>query len=307
MLGIAYAASVGGMGTLIGTPPNIALAGTVEKISQGREEIGFLSWMAVGLPLVAVFLPLIWLYLVRIAAPLPRGGARVDVREELAALGPMSRGEKLALLAFLLVAAGWILRGPVLVKLLPGLTDAGVAMTVALLLFVLPVDWKRGEFLMDWEQSKKVPWGILLLFGGGFALASAMDASGLSAWLSGKLVGLKEWPTVLVVLTTCAFMAALTELTSNTATTYTLLPVLAATSKAMGIHPMTLMVPATLAASCAFMLPVATPPNAIVFASGRVRMGQMFRAGIWVNLMGVLLTTLIACTLGEAVFGGNPP
>jgi sodium-dependent dicarboxylate transporter 2/3/5 len=182
------------------------------------------------------------------------------------------------------------------------LTDTNIAMAAGLLLFVIPVDWKKREFAMDWKQATRLPWGVLLLFGGGFAIAAGMDHSGLSVWLSGKLSVFSGLPTVVVILVVCAFMAFLTELTSNTAAVTTMLPVLAATSTAMGVHPLTLMVPATIAASCAFMLPVATPPNAIVFSSGKVSLPKMFRTGIWMNLIGILLTTLFVCTLGRFVF-----
>jgi sodium-dependent dicarboxylate transporter 2/3/5 len=297
MLGIAYSASVGGMGTLIGTPPNIVLAGQV------KDGIGFVQWMQLGLPMVAVFVPIIWFYLVRLAAPLPRHSQPVDLKDEIAKLGRMSLGEWIALVVFLLTALCWILRRPVIAKILPMVTDASIAMTFAVLLFVIPVSWKQKEFAMDWEQMKRLPWGVLLLFGGGFAIASGMDESGLSAWLSGKLSVFEGLPTFLLVLIICTFMALLTELTSNTAAVTTMLPVLAATAKGMGINPLVLMVPATIASSCAFMLPVATPPNAIVFSSGKVSLKKMFKTGIWMNLIGILLTTLVVCTLGRAILG----
>jgi len=295
MLGIAYSASVGGIGTLIGTPPNIVLSGQVD--------IGFGQWMWVGVPLVVVFLPLIWFYLVRIASPVPKGGGALDLKEEIDALGPMSRGEWIVLSVFTLTALGWILRRPVLALVFPEIADATIAMTGALLLFVIPVDWGKKQFAMDFKQALKLPWGILLLFGGGFALADAMEASGLSGWLGAQLTVLSGLPVWLVVLAVCAFMAALTELTSNTATTITMLPILAATSRAMGIEPLQLMIPATVAASCAFMLPVATPPNAIVYASGRVKLSKMFSTGIWMNLMGILLVTVLCTILVPRVFG----
>jgi sodium-dependent dicarboxylate transporter 2/3/5 len=295
MLGIAYAASVGGIGTLIGTPPNIVLAGQVD--------IGFAEWMQVGVPLVVVFLPLIWLYLVRIASPVPRGGITLDLKKQIESLGPMSRGEWIVLCVFLLTALLWILRRPLLSLVFPQIADATIAMAGGLVLFVIPVDFSKKEFAMDFRSALKLPWGVLLLFGGGFALADAMEASGLSGWLGAQLTVLADLPTPLVVVLVCAFMAALTELTSNTATTITMLPVLAATSRAMGVEPLLLMIPATMAASCAFMLPVATPPNAIVYASGRVKLSKMFTTGIWMNLMGILLVTLLCCTLGRWVFG----
>jgi sodium-dependent dicarboxylate transporter 2/3/5 len=295
MLGIAYASSVGGIGTLIGTPPNIVLSGQVD--------IGFAEWMQAGVPLVVVFVPLIWFYLVRIASPVPKGGGSLDLKQEIEALGPMNRGEWIVLLVFALTALGWILRRPVLSQVFPQIADATIAMTGALLLFVIPVDWGKKQFAMDFKQALKLPWGILLLFGGGFALADAMESSGLSGWLGAQLTVLSGLPVWLVILVVCAFMAALTELTSNTATTITMLPILAATSKGMGIEPLQLMIPATMAASCAFMLPVATPPNAIVYASGRVKLSKMFTTGIWMNLMGILLVTLLCCTLVPWLFG----
>lgn len=295
MLGIAYSASVGGIGTLIGTPPNIVLSGQVD--------IGFGQWMWVGVPLVVVFLPLIWIYLVRIASPVPRGGGTLDLKEEIESLGPMSRGEWTVLGVFLLTAMAWILRRPLLSLVFPEIADATIAMAGALLLFVIPVDWGKKEFAMDFRQALKLPWGILLLFGGGFALADAMESSGLSRYLGDQLTVLAGLPVPLVVFVVCAFMAALTELTSNTATTITMLPILAATSRAMGIEPLQLMIPATMAASCAFMLPVATPPNAIVYASGRVKLSKMFTTGIWMNIMGILLVTLLGSVLVPRVFG----
>ena len=294
MLGIAYAASVGGIGTLIGTPPNIVLSGQVD--------IGFAQWMQAGVPLVVVFVPLIWFYLVRIASPVPGGGGALDLKQEIESLGPMNRGEWIVLCVFALTALGWILRRPVLSLVIPQIADATIAMTGALLLFVIPVDWGKKQFAMDFKQALKLPWGILLLFGGGFALADAMESSGLSGWLGAQLGVLSGLPVWLVVLVICAFMAALTELTSNTATTITMLPILAATSKGMGIEPLQLMIPATMAASCAFMLPVATPPNAIVYASGRVKLAKMFTTGIWMNIMGILLVTLLCCTLVPWLF-----
>jgi sodium-dependent dicarboxylate transporter 2/3/5 len=253
-------------------------------------------------PLVVVFLPLIWLYLVRIATPVPKGGGSLDLKEEIESLGPMNRGEWIVLSVFALTALCWILRRPVLSLVFPQIADATIAMAGALILFVIPVDWQKKEFAMDFRTVLKLPWGILLLFGGGFAVADAMESSGLSGWLGAQLTVLSALPVPLVVLVICAFMAALTELTSNTATTITMLPILAATSKGMGIEPLQLMIPATMAASCAFMLPVATPPNAIVYASGRVKLSKMFTTGIWMNLMGIILVTILAGTLVNWVF-----
>ncbi|NOZ87547.1 MAG: SLC13/DASS family transporter [Deltaproteobacteria bacterium] len=302
LLGVAYAASVGGIGTLVGTPPNIVLAGTVKKLLPGTPEIGFAQWMKIGVPLVIVFLPLMWLVLTRVIVKLPADREKVDLSAELGSLGPMSRGEWSVLVVFGLVALGWILRKPVLSKLAPGISDAGLAMAGALVLFIIPADKQFKEFILDWKQASHLPWGVLILFGGGFALAAAMHQSGLSAWLGNKLSVLKGMPLPLTVFIVAAFMAALTELTSNTATTMTMLPILAAVALGTGKNPLLLMVPATMAASCAFMLPVATPPNAIVFGSGKIRLAEMFKIGLWMEIMGVILITLLVTVAGNVVF-----
>jgi solute carrier family 13 (sodium-dependent dicarboxylate transporter), member 2/3/5 len=304
LLGIAYAASVGGIGTLIGTPPNIVLAGQVRKLVSGGAEIGFGQWMLLALPLVVVMLPIVWLVLVRLASPVSKEKVSIDVRGELAELGPMSRGEKIVLAVFVLTALAWIVRRPLISKVLPLATDTTIAIAAAVLLFAIPVDLKKREFALDWKQTKRLPWGVLLLFGGGFALAAGMESSGLTAWISNQLLVLRGLPEFVVVFLTCLLMAGLTELTSNTATTITMLPVLAAAAKAMGINAMTLMIPATMAASCAFMLPVATPPNAIVFGSGRIKLAKMFKTGLWLEGIGAVLITLLVCSLGKFVFPG---
>jgi sodium-dependent dicarboxylate transporter 2/3/5 len=310
LLGIAYAASIGGMGTPIGTPPNVLLLSYM-KSHLGRE-VSFVRWMSVALPLVAVFLPLAWLLLTRVLYPIRlariEGGRRL-VREALAELGPMVRGERIVLAVFLLAAGLWITR-PLLTGLevggiapLAGLSDAGVAMLAAMLLFVAPAERAPRRFVLDWETAMKLPWGILVLFGGGLSLAAAIQANGVGELLAAQVAGLAGTPPLWVVLAVVTLIVFLTELTSNTATTATLIPVLAALAPGLGLDPLLLIVPAALAASCAFMLPVATPPNAIVFGSGLVRIPDMSRAGFWLNWVGIALITLLAQTLVLPVLG----
>jgi sodium-dependent dicarboxylate transporter 2/3/5 len=306
VLGIAYACSIGGTATLVGTPPNLVLAAYVSE--HYDMEIGMVSWLGIGLPLVAVLLPLTWLYLTRIAFSLPAvrlSHGRAVLANELARLGPMSTGERVTAVVFGLTAAGWLLR-PQLVAWtgLDGLTDAGVAMFGALLLFVLPagprpaVDEPRPRAL-DWETAKAVPWQILILFGGGLSLASAIAANGVDGYIGGGLEGLAGLPVWVLTLSVAGLVILLTEITSNTAVTTTLMPVLAATAAATGAPPGILLTAAALAASCAFMLPVATPPNAIVFASGQVSIAQMARAGLGLNLLAVLVVTAVVMVGGR--------
>ena len=310
LLGIAYAASIGGIGTIIGTPPNVFLASYIQ--SSLGQEISFVRWMGVGLPLVAVFLPIAWLMLTRVLYPL-RGerieGSREVTERAYLELGAMSRGERVVLSVFLLAAVSWITR-PLLVRVqigdmqpLAGLSDPVIAMVAALVLFVVPVDVKRRIFVMNWETALKIPWGILLLFGGGLSLAAAIRANGVGEYIGHQLAILSGIPTLLLVMAVIALVIFLTELTSNTATTATFIPILAALAPVFDLHPFMLIVPSAIAASCAFMLPVATPPNAIVFGSGHVTIHQMIRAGFWLNLAGVVLITVLAYTVMMRMLG----
>jgi sodium-dependent dicarboxylate transporter 2/3/5 len=300
LLGIAYGASIGGIGTLIGTPPNLFLASFVQ--SQLGHEISFVGWMAIGLPLVAVFLPVVWWGLTRWLYPVSgrvTAGSGTYTREALAALGPMRTGEWVTLAVFATTACTWILR-PVLNDLeiaglrpLAGLTDAGVAVIAALSLFVIPVDRKERVFAMDWETAVQLPWGVLILFGGGLSLAAAIQANGVGAHIGNQVGALASWPPLLLMAGVTALVIFLTELTSNTATTATFVPILAGLAPGLDLSPYVLIVPATIAASCAFMLPVATPPNAIVFGSGTLTVPEMSRAGLWFNLVGIVLITAV--------------
>jgi sodium-dependent dicarboxylate transporter 2/3/5 len=295
VLGVAYACSIGGTGTLVGTPPNLVLAAFVKD--RYGADISMLGWLAIGLPLVAVLLPLTWWYLTRVAfrvpaAPFPFGRAVLDA--ELARLGPMSRGERVMLVVFVLTALAWLLR-PRLIEWtgLAGITDAGIAMLGASSLFVIPVDPGARRFAMDWETARQVPWEILILFGGGLSLAAAVGANGVDAFVASGFAGLQGFPSWVLVLAVASVIVFLTEITSNTAVTTTLMPVLAATALATDSPPGMLLTGAALAASCAFMLPVATPPNAIVFSSGYVTIPQMARAGLGLNLMAIAVVTAV--------------
>jgi sodium-dependent dicarboxylate transporter 2/3/5 len=310
LLGIAYAASIGGIGTLIGTPPNLFLASFIKD--QLGTEISFVRWMGVGLPLVVVFVPIVWFLMTRVLYPVRlesiEGGAALT-RDAYDRLGPMNRGEWATLTVFSLTAAGWITR-PLLVNLslggmrpFAGLSDAGIAMIAAVALFVIPVDIGSRVFVMNWETALRLPWGILILFGGGLSLAAAINANGVAELLGNQVGALAGVPSVLLVLCVVTLMIFLTEITSNTATTATMVPILSALAPGLGVHAYTLIVPAAIAASCAFMLPVATPPNAIVFGSGHVTIPQMCRAGFSLNLIGIILITALTYAVALPLLG----
>lgn len=305
MIGIAYGATVGGMGTLIGTAPNAVLAGFMAE-TYGFD-VSFASWMMVGVPMVVLLLPLLWWILVRIAFPLRMGsvpGQAEVIAEELRALGPMSRGERIVAAVVGVTATLWVFR-PLIDNALPGiaLNDTSIAIFGGLLLFVIPVDLKRGVFALDGDWARELPWGVVLLFGGGLALAAGIKGSGLAIWIGGATSTLAGLPTLAVLFTVIAIIILLTELTSNTATTATFLPVVAGVAVGIGENPLLFVFPAVMAANCAFMMPVATPPNAVIFASGLVDIGQFIRAGIYGNLAGAALTTLAAYTVVRWVFG----
>ncbi|MBT5472035.1 MAG: SLC13/DASS family transporter [Nitrospina sp.] len=327
MLGLAYSASIGGVGTPIGTPPNIVFAGFYKKLFPENPEISFFKWMTMALPIVLVFIPITWVYLCRFVSPFPmsqiEGGESGIIQQELDEMGSMSRAEKIVAAVFCFTAFLWIFRQPIVVGdfILPGwsnlfenpkyLHDSTVAMAMGLLLLVMPVNGVKGLtlnektewFALDWKTvQSKTPWGILILFGGGFALAAGFGVSGLDKWIGSKLTGVSDWPLWLTVLVICLAVTFLTELTSNTATTTMILPILGMAAVAATIHPLFFMVPATLAASFAFMLPVATPPNAIVFGSGWVSIPKMSRAGLILNLIGAGIVTTAVLVLVKVLF-----
>ncbi|MEI4272226.1 DASS family sodium-coupled anion symporter [Klenkia sp. LSe6-5] len=312
MLGIAYAASIGSLATIIGTPPNLILAGFVEQ--QYGIELGFGAWMLLGLPLSLVFLVAAWLVLTRVVFPTRLAeipGGRKVIQDELDALGPMTRAEWTVLGIFVSTALLWVLRQPLtgwtaLTDVLPfvaQLSDPVIAIAGALALFLVPVEGRRGVSALDWASAAQLPWGVLLLFGGGLSLATAVQSSGLDEFIGSQVSGLGALPVVLLVVVTAVVVLLLTEVTSNTATAAAFLPVLGGVALGLEIAPLALLVPAALAATCAFMLPVATPPNAIVFGSGYVSIGQMVRAGAALNVIGIVLITVAVYALGGLALG----
>ena len=302
MLGIAYAATIGSFGTIIASPPNALLVGYLSE-TYGIE-IGFGQWMAVGLPLSVVFLLLAWFLLTRVVFridPAPLCEEDSVVRAELDRLGPMGRPQRRVVAVFVLAAASWI--GLPLVWPGTPVTDEVVAVVVAILLFLLPCGDDCGGRLLDWSDTRELPWGILLLFGGGLALASQITGSGLAEWIGERARGLDGLPTVLVVAAVCVLTVAMTEFMSNTATAATLVPIMSTVGVALGFGPLLLAVPVALAAGCTFMMPAATPPNAIAYSSGYVRVPDMLRAGAPLSLSAVLLVTITVTTLGVWVLG----
>ncbi len=306
MLGIAYAASIGGSATLIGTPPNAVLAGAASEML--GVQIGFVQWMGVGLPVVAVMLPCTWLLLTRVLYRPGNlsGDAEAIIENERRGLGPMSGGERVTAAVFALTAMAWVLRSektfgsvtlPGLQSLTPLISDSTIAMAGAMLLFILPVSWSRGQFALDWATARKIPWGVLVLFGGGLSLARAMDQSGLATWIGGSVGALEAVPVIVLIAFTALLVIFLTELTSNTATSTMAMPIMVGAAVGLGIEPLLLMAAAGLAAAMAFMLPVATPPNAIVFASGYITIPQMAKAGLFLNILGVIVISLLGSVL----------
>ena len=305
LLGLAYAATLGGLGTLIGTPPNALLAGYLASTHDIR--IPFGTFMLIAVPIVIVSLPITWLLLTRVLFPLrgvelPLG--REMIAAERAALGPMSRGEIAVAVVAILTAAAWVTQ-PLLVRIAPGITDANISIAGALLLLVVPLD-RDGRRVIDWRAAERIPWGVLVLFGGGLSLAAAIQESGLAAWIGNSVGALRDVHPLLLIAVVTTLVLFLTELTSNTATAAAFLPVVGSVAVGAGMSPLLLTVPAALAATCAFMLPVGTPPNAIVFGTGRLTIPQMARAGVLLNVMMVVIISITCWLLVEPVLGRGP-
>lgn len=292
LLAIAYSASISGMTTLIGTPPNALLAAYLRE--NHAIEIGFGQWMLVGLPVAVVMLAFTWWWLTRRGFALPSADSTALLQHQLAELGPPSPHEWRVGAVFLLTASAWLCR-PLLEGVVPGISDTTVAIACALLLFLLPAG--DGGRLLDWRSTEKLPWGVLLLFGGGLSLAAAIRGSGLAEWLAQGLDAFGVLPPLLMIGLVVLMINLLTELTSNTAIAATFLPLVAAVAVATQLPVELLAIPAVIAASCAFMMPVATPPNAIVFGSGHLRIGQMIRAGAALSLFSVVSVTLLCFVL----------
>ncbi|MBR7744143.1 DASS family sodium-coupled anion symporter [Phycicoccus sp. BSK3Z-2] len=312
LLAVAWSASIGGLGTLLGSPPNAIVAGYVS--SELDQEIGFAQWMMLGVPIVVVFVGIAWVLITRVMFrfdldSIPGGDELIE--EEIRGLGPVSRGERVVLMVFLGAAFLWIVPGllsnigPVgdAMPWLGELDDTVIAIAAGLVMFLIPAD-KDHRMTLEWQDAEKgLPWGVLLLFGGGLSLAGAVAETGLDEWFGAQVSGLGALPIVLILLAVVALVLLLTEVTSNTATAATFIPVLGGVAVGIGVDPITLLIPAALAATCAFMLPVGTPPNAIVFGSGAVKISEMARGGALLNVVGVLLITLFTVVLGPVALG----
>lgn len=321
LLGIAYAGSVGGLGTPIGTPPNAILLGQYKDLYPNAAPIGFLPWMVVALPIALALLAFIAWYLTAVVARPPRTSATSGeaLSLERAALGSMSRPERRVAIVFGLTALLWIFRRTVefgdsgfaipgwanLLGVQDAVDDSTVAMAAALALFILPAGSRDPkERLLDWETAVGIPWGLLVLFGGGIAVATAFKATGLSAFIGNQAEVLSGLHPLVTTLSLALIVTFLTEITSNTATTIILMPILAATADSTGVPPLALMLPAALSASCAFMLPVATAPNAIVFSTGKIGISDMARTGFVINLVGAVIISLIVYAYGADLLSG---
>lgn len=303
MLAIAYSASIGGTATLIGTPPNLILASVIEK--NYGVEISFFEWFSVGLPFSILMLTIAWFYLTRAAYNLKgqkHCDGKAEIRRQLLELGPIKVEEKRVLAVFGFTALAWMLRSYALQPIIPAINDTIIAITAALVLFVIPSSAKNTP-LIKWDDAVKIPWGILILFGGGIALAGGFESSGLSGWLGSQLTSAAVLPLIALILITIASINFLTEITSNLATTALLLPVLASLAVVADVHPFLLMAGAALAASCAFMLPVATPPNAIVFGSRQITIPDMIRAGFGLNVISIVILTLLVYYVFPIIWG----
>ena len=306
MLGIAYSASIGGVSTLIGTPPNLVLAGVVEETF--GYEITFSEWFKFGFPISIILLFICWKYITGIAFKFKQKdfpGGREEINNQLKLIGKISYEEKLIAIVFSLTAFAWVTRDYLLKILIPVIDDTIIAMVSAIIIFLLPTkDGKRR--LLNWDEAVKLPWGILLLFGGGMALAAGFKESGLALWIGNQMTlldGVSLFLLVFILITSVNF---LTEITSNLATTAMLLPILYPMAINIDVHPFILMVSTTVAASCAFMLPVATPPNAVVFGSGYLRIPDMVKIGIWMNIISIILLTFFVFYLLPLLWNFDP-
>ena len=307
VLSIAWSASIGGLGTLLGSPPNAIVAGYVGD-ELGRD-VGFVEWMLLGVPLVVVFVALAWVLITRVLfrfhlEEIPGGKTMID--DEISRLGPVSQGEKTVLGVFVAAAFFWIVPGLLsnisgigdALPWLDGIDDTVIAIAAGVALFILPGE-RGGRMVLEWDDAEKgLPWGVLLLFGGGLSLAGAVASTGLDEWFGEQVTGLGALPIVLLLAAVVTIVLFLTELTSNTATAATFIPVLGGVAVGIGVDPMTLLIPAALAATCAFMLPVGTPPNAIVFGTGAVKISEMARGGVVLNVVGIVLITVFTVLIG---------
>ncbi len=306
MLGIAYSASIGGIATLIGTPPNLVFAGYMQEVYE--IDISFFQWLKFGLPISLILLIICWFYLTHMAFKFRQKafpGGKQEIQQMLTELGPMQREEKIVMFVFVLTALSWICRSYILERFLPGIDDTIIAMMAGISLFEINSGDENNR-IISWKDAVKVPWGIILLFGGGMALASGFEASGLALWIGMQMTLLQVLPLLLLILVVIFCVNFITELTSNLATTAMLLPILAPTAVQLDLNPYMLLVATTVAASCAFMLPVASPPNAVVFGSGYLRIPDMVRTGIWMNIISILILTAMVYLMLPLLWDFDP-
>ena len=304
IFGIGYAGTIGGLGTLIGTPPNIILAAQVQELFD--IEISFAGWMLIAVPIVVILTITTWLYLGRFAFKMSiKGlpGGKEVIQRERKALGKMIYEEKVVAAVFVFAAFMWITREFLWINIIPDLKDGMIAVLATAILFAVPTTKKYGSRILEWKDSKEIPWGVLLLFGGGLAIAAGFRQTGLSEWIGTQLTVLDGYHILIIITLSTLLVLALTEITSNTATATMILPVLAALALALHIHPFALMVPAAMAANCAFMLPVGTPPNAIIFGTGKIRIVEMVRVGFYINIFALILIVMVVYYLMPIVWG----
>ncbi len=297
LLGVAFSSSIGGVATLVGTPTNPIFVAVANQLY--GEEFSFVSWMSFALPFSIIMIALCWFLLTKVAFKgfhnkLPIGDEMI--RKELNKLGRVSYEEKMIGIVFVSTAALWITRSFLLNQFIPEINDTIIAIAGALVLFIIPSE-DKSKRLLDWKEAEKLPWGVIVLFGGGLSLASAFQTSGLAEWIGNQLSAVADLPLFLIILIIALSVNFLTEITSNVATVSIMMPVLASLASAIGIHPFLLMIPATMAASCAFMLPIATAPNAIAFSAGELEIRDMVKSGIWLNLLSSLLISLLVYLL----------
>ena len=303
MLAIAYSASIGGMATLIGTPPNLVLAGVVK--TSFNVEINFLQWMSFGLPISIFLLFICWKYLTTIAYNFSDQNFESGLNEidkQLKELGKVSYEEKSVLIVFILTALAWVTQSFLIKQFIPAIDDTIIAIFAAIILFILP-NKEGSKKLLSWADAVKLPWGILLLFGGGMTLAKGFDSSGLAIWIGSQMNFFNAIPLLFLLLILIAMVNFLTEITSNLATTAMLLPILVALSETIEVNAFFLLVGATVAASCAFMLPVATPPNAVVFGSKILSIDDMIKKGFWMNLISIFILTAAVYWILPIIWG----
>ncbi|MBS3737830.1 MAG: SLC13/DASS family transporter [Psychroflexus sp.] len=303
MLSIAYSASIGGISTLIGTPPNLVLAGVLESLYEIK--IGFFEWMTFAFPVSMLLLFICWKYLTSVAFKLKNlkfTDGKHHIQEMIHKLGRLSYEEKMVGVVFLIAALGWIFRS-LIQKVIPDVDDTIIAITAAVLLFLIPSKNVKGQKLLTWEEAVKIPWGIIILFGGGMALAKGFTETGLANWIASQITVFEGVVVIVFILIVAAMVNFLTEVTSNLATTAMLLPILSPVALSFDMHPFLIMIAVTLSASCAFMLPVATPPNAIIFGSGYLKVSDMVKKGFLMNFISIIIITLAVYFIMPEIFG----